>query len=150
MNLAVDAPQGAVAPRAHRSKFIAGLLAFVLGGLGLHRLYLRTPLWWIYAAWLIAGMALYAAIGSRETTWIAVAALLPVWSGFAEAAAFAVMPDDRWDARFNRDSGVHSRNGWACVMLAIVVLLIGTTVMLTAIIVASQFYYEAQDISIDR
>ncbi|CAN5350145.1 NINE protein [soil metagenome] len=135
---------------AHRSKFIAGLLAFLLGGLGLHRLYLRHPLWWVYAAWLIAGMAVYGLIGSRETTWIAVAALLPVWSGFAEAAAFSVMPDDRWDARFNRDSGLKSHNGWACVMLAIVVLLIGTTIMLTAIIVASQFYYEAQDISIDR
>jgi hypothetical protein len=73
-----------------------------------------------------------------------------VWAGFAESMAFCVMPDDRWDARHNVGSMQQSRTGWSCVMLAIAVLLLGTTAMLTAIVVASQFYYEGQDISVDR
>lgn len=141
----VDAP----VPR-QRSKLIAGLLAFLLGGLGLHRLYLGSPRWWIYAAWLIAGMAIYGAIGTRTTAWIIVVALMPVWAGFGESMAFCVMPDNRWDARFNPADPGHSRTGWACVLLAILVLLVGTTIVITAIIVGTQFYYEGQDISVDR
>lgn len=132
------------APRtAHRSKFLAALLAFVLGGFGAHRLYLRSKFWWVYPVWLLAGIALFAAVATKSTTWIVVLALLPVWTGFAESLGFAVMPDARWDARFNAASTASSRNGWNCVLLAIVTLIIGTTICMTAIVISAQYYFEA-------
>lgn len=127
-----------------RHKFIAALLAFVGGGIGLHHLYLGRPRLALgYALWLLAGLALFAAFGSRARLWLLVLALLPVWAGFAECMALAVMDDARFDARQNAGSTQRNRNGWNCVMVAIIALLLGTTAVMTAIILAAQFYYEA-------
>ncbi|HEU4621710.1 MAG TPA: hypothetical protein VFS42_05760 [Burkholderiaceae bacterium] len=134
----------------YRAKFIAALLAFIGGGLGLHRWYLGLRGGVMYATWLVAGMALFNAVGSKATTWIVVLALLPVWAGFAESLGIAVMPDARFDARFNANTTRRNDNGWNCVILAIVVLLVGTTILMTTIILASQFYFEAQGISFDH
>ena len=71
-------------------------------------------------------------------------ALLPVWIGFAQSMAIAVTEDARWDARHNARSALASQNGWNCVLLAIVVLLVGTTICLTSIILSAQYYYEAE------
>ena len=73
-----------------------------------------------------------------------VPALLPVWIGFAQSMAIAVTEDARWDARHNARSALASQNGWNCVLLAIVVLLVGTTICLTSIILSAQYYYEAE------
>lgn len=127
----------------HKHRFLAALLAFVLGGFGAHRWYLGSRHWWIYAAWLVAGMTIFAAFGSKANFWILVFALMPVWAGFAECMGFAVMEDQRWDRRWNHSSGRRSENGWNCVFLAIACLLVGTTICMTAIILAAQYYYEA-------
>jgi TM2 domain-containing membrane protein YozV len=129
--------------KPHKDRFVAALLAFFLGGLGAHRFYLGSVRWWWYAGWLILGMALFAAVATKATTWILVFALLPVWLGFVEAMAFGVMPDQKWDASFNEGSGKHSENGWNCVFVAILGLLVGTTVFMTTVILAAQYYYEA-------
>lgn len=129
--------------KPHKDRFIAALLAFFFGGLGAHRFYLGSVRWWWYGAWLITGMVLFAAVATKATTWILVFALLPVWLGFVEAMAFGVMPDQKWDARFNEGSGKHSENGWNCVFVAILGLLVGTTIFMTTVILAAQYYYEA-------
>ncbi len=128
---------------AHKHRFVAAVLAFFFGGLGLHRWYVGSRHWWCYAAWLIIGMILFAAVGTKGTTWILVFALLPVWLGFVEAMAFGVMPDEKWDARYNPQSGQRSDNGWNCVFIAIFGLLVGTTIFMTVVILSAQYYYEA-------
>ncbi len=129
-------------PLSFKHKFVAALLAFIAGGLGLHRRYLGDGRWWLYAAWLVTGMAAFALFGSKAHFWILVPALLPVWAGFAESMGIAVTDDARWDARHNAHSARRSDNGWNCVFLAIVVLLVGTTMCLTTIILAAQYHYE--------
>ena len=91
-------------PAVHKHKFLAAALAFLVGGLGLHRYYLASRHWWIYPAWLVAGMVLFTWVGSKATTWILVFALAPVWTGFVEAMAFGVLADEKWDAKFNASS----------------------------------------------
>jgi TM2 domain-containing membrane protein YozV len=135
---------------SHKHKLIAALLAFALGGIGAHRVYLGTRLWWAYSAWLIVGMAIFGAAGSRENAWIVVLALAPVWAGFAECLGTCVMPDANWDSLHNTHSAYSSSNGWNCVFMAIVGLLLGATILVTTIILATQFYYEAQGISFDH
>ena len=129
--------------KPHKDRFVAALLAFFLGGLGAHRFYLGSVRWWWYGVWLITGMVLFAAVATKATTWILVFALLPVWLGFVEAMAFGVMPDEKWDVRFNEGSNKHSENGWNCVFVAILGLLVGTTIFMTTVILAAQYYYEA-------
>jgi TM2 domain-containing membrane protein YozV len=129
--------------KPHKDRFIAALLAFFLGGLGAHRFYLGSVRWWWYGGWLVIGMALFAAVATKATTWILVFALLPGWLGFVEAMAFGVMPDEKWDARFNEGSGQRSENGWNCVFVSILGLLVGTTIFMTTVILAAQYYYEA-------
>lgn len=131
-------------PATHKHKFTAAMLAFVTGGLGLHRRYLGDHRWWWYALWLVVGMAVFASVGSKANFWVLTLALLPVWIGFAQSMGMAVTDDKRWDARYNPASGRTSRNGWNCVMLAIVVLLLSTVVSVTAIVLSAQYYYEAQ------
>jgi hypothetical protein len=53
------------------------------------------------------------------------------------------MPDEKWDARFNEGSGQRSENGWNCVFVSILGLLVGTTIFMTTVILAAQYYYEA-------
>lgn len=134
-----------------KSKFLAALLAFVAGGFGAHRLYLGTRGAWAYPAWLVAGMLAASRFGTEATTWIIVVfAALPVWIGFAESLGYAVQADERFDALHNARVARRNRNGWNCVLLAIVVLLVGTFVLMTTIIFASQGWYEAQGFSFDR
>lgn len=135
---------------AHKHKLIAAMLAFALGGIGAHRVYLGAKNWWAYSLWLIVGMALFGTVGSRENAWIVVIALAPVWAGFAECLGICVMPDEKWDSLYNAHSAYSSSNGWNCVFMAIVGLLLGATILVTTIILATQFYYEAQGISFDR
>jgi TM2 domain-containing membrane protein YozV len=129
--------------KPHKNRFAAALLAFVFGGLGAHRFYLASHRWWWYSAWLIVGMLLFATFANPVSTWLLVFALLPVWMGFVEAMAFGVMPDEKWDARFNSESQKRSENGWNCVFIAILSLLVGTTIFMTTVILAAQYYYEA-------
>jgi hypothetical protein len=79
-----------------------------------------------------------------------VIALAPVWAGFCECLGICVTPDEKWDAQFNLDSKFESNNGWNCVFMAIAALLVGTTVLVTTIILATQAYYEALGITFDR
>ncbi|WP_139826475.1 hypothetical protein [Derxia lacustris] len=126
----------------HRQRFVAAALAFAGAPFGAHRWYLGARGGWLYPLALLAGLALFAAVGSARHAWLAVLALLPVWIAWCESLAICVTPDARWDARWNAASGQRSRNGWNCVFLAMAVLLLGTGLLLTAIIAAAQLWYE--------
>jgi TM2 domain-containing membrane protein YozV len=111
------------ASRPHKHKTVAALLAFVLGSVGAHRLYLGSPGWWIYPLFAVT--------------------LLPFFAGCIEAIALALTPDEKWDARWNAGSGRRSDNRWGPVLVAIATLMIGTTLLMTALAVLFQAYFES-------
>ena len=97
-----------------KNKTLATLLAAVGGTFGAHRFYLdgaRRPLPWLYLAFC----------------WT----LIPTFAGFIEALRFALMPDERWDARWNANSGRTSASGWPPIALAVLTLLGGMTLLMT-------------------
>ena len=97
-----------------KNKTVATLLAAVGGTLGLHRFYLegpRRPLPWLYIAFC----------------WT----LIPTFAGFIEALRFALMPDERWDARWNPDAGRTSRSGWPVILLAVLTMFGGVMLLMT-------------------
>lgn len=125
-----------------RRKSVAALLAFVLGAFGAHRLYLGRPRWWLPLA--VTALMLPLLIGVRN--WYQTPAffvlMVPVVAGFIEALVLALMADEKFDARFNASAQRRNGSGWDAVLVAIATLLVGTTILMTAIVLLFQTIFE--------
>ena len=140
-----------VAATRYRSKTLATWLALLLGGFGLHRLYLHgfNDRWaWLHPLPMVAG--LYGLHRARELgqddrlAWV----LLPIGGiMLAQAALCAIVygltPDARWDARHNPGLQGH-QTAWGPVLGAIAGLMIGATALLSTIAYTGQRYFESQ------
>lgn len=127
---------------AFRHKALAALLAFLLGALGIDRLYLGMRLWWLPLA--VTAMMAPLLIGVRNwyQTPAFFIAMIPVIAGFIHALVLALMADEKFDARFNPASSRRNQSGWNAVLVAIVTLLVGATVLMTTIVLLFQTYFE--------
>ena len=125
-----------------RRKSLAALLAFLLGAIGAHRIYLGRPRWWLPLA--VTALTLPLLIGVRN--WYQTPAffvlMVPVVSGFIEALVLALMPDEKFDSRFNAATGRRNNSGWDAVLVAIATLMVGATVLMTAIVLLFQTIFE--------
>jgi TM2 domain-containing membrane protein YozV len=125
-----------------RHKAFAAALASVGGSLGLNRLYLGQSGWWLPLA--ITGVALPLLFGVRN--WYQSPAffvlMIPVTAGFIQALVIALMPDERFDARFNAGGQRRNRSGWDAVLVAIVTLAGGAIALMATIALLFQTYYE--------
>jgi len=125
-----------------RRKSLAALLAFLLGAVGAHRIYLGRPRWWLPLA--VTALTLPLLFGVRN--WYQSPAffllMVPVLAGFIEALVLALMPDGKFDARYN--AGVDRRNasGWDAVLVAIATLMIGATALMTVLALLLQTIFE--------
>jgi hypothetical protein len=132
----------ALADVTFRRKSLAALLAFLLGAFGAHRIYLGRPRWWLPLA--VSALALPLLVGVRN--WYQTPAffvlMVPVVAGFIEALVIALMPDEKFDARFNATTGRRNSSGWDAVLVAIATLMVGTTVLITAIVLLFQTFFE--------
>lgn len=129
-------------PSSFRHKALSALLAFLFGGLGLDRLYLGQRLWWLPLA-VTAGMApLLLGVSNWYQTPAFFILMVPVIAGFIHALVLALMPDEKFDARFNSGAARRNGSGWDAVLVAIVTLLVGATVLMTTIVLLFQTYFE--------
>lgn len=99
-----------------KNKTVATILAALGGTIGLHRFYLMGPgrlLPWLYVAFF----------------WT----LIPTFAGFIEALTFALMPDERWDARWNAGASRTSASGWPVILLAVLTMAGGVTLLMTVL-----------------
>ena len=126
-----------------RRKSIAALLAFLFGALGFHRLYLDRPRWWLPLALTVLLLPLLMGVRNWYQTPAFFVLMVPVIAGFIEALVLALMPDQKFDTRYN--PGVERRNnsGWDAVLVAIVTLMVGSTVTITAIVLLFQTIFES-------
>jgi TM2 domain len=125
-----------------RHKALAALLAFLFGGLGLHRLYLGQSRWWLPLAVTLAMIPLLIGVRNWYQTPAFFVAMVPVAAGFIEALVIALTPDPKFDARFNPAGARTNQSGWDAVLVAILTLLVGTTVLMTTIVLLFQTYFE--------
>ena len=126
--------------KSFKNKTLATLLAAVGGTLGLHRFYLHgTGDWrgYAYPAVTLAGM-----LGALVWLPLLTIALAVPITGFLEALNFALNPDARWDQRWNAGSGRENDSGWAVIIIAILTLAIGATLLLSALAIGLQTYFE--------
>jgi hypothetical protein len=125
-----------------RRKSLAALLAFLLGAVGAHRLYLGRPLWWLPLATSALMLPLLLGVRNWYQSPAFFVLMVPVTAGFIEALVLALMPDETFDARFNPGSGRRNASGWDAVLVAIATLMVGATVLITAIVLLFQTVFE--------
>ncbi len=130
--------------RAHKNKAFATFLASVFGGLGVHRFYLygKKDLWaWIHFATLPLSLLALVLGRGQQSLLLVVLLVLSVLSGFLEALVMGVIPDDKWDARHNPDSGKESDSGWPVAMILVLTLGVGATAMIAAMARAFDLFF---------
>jgi hypothetical protein len=125
-----------------RRKSVAAFLAFALGAFGAHRLYLGLRLWWLPLAVTMASLPLLVGVRNWFQTPAFFIAMIPFVAGCIEALVLALMPDAKFDARFNPGLARVNRSGWDAVIVAIVTLMVGAIVLVTAIVLLFQTIFE--------
>lgn len=125
-----------------KHKALAALLAFLLGGLGAHRLYLGLRFWWLPLAVTMAMVPLLIGVRNWYQSPAFFIAMIPVIAGFLHALVLALMPDEKFDARYNVGAARRNGSGWDAVLVAIATLFFGTTVLMITLALLFQTYYE--------
>lgn len=125
-----------------RHKALAALLASLLGALGVHRLYLGLRLWWLPLAVTMVCLPLLVGVRNWYQTPAFFVVMVPVGAGFIHALVLALMPDEKFDARFNPDSARRNSSGWDAVLVAIGTLAGGTIAVVTSLALLFQTLFE--------
>ena len=139
------------APRSGRSKTIATWLALLGGSLGLHRFYLYgLGDRWGWLLWLPTLLGAYGVERMRtlgqddRLAWLLIPLLgLTLTIAMTTAIVYGLMPDDRWNARYN-PAGPPHRMGWPTVIGVIVALVLGAGVLMATLAFSAQRYFEYQ------
>ena len=125
-----------------RHKAFAALLAALTGALGLNRLYLGQRLWWLPLGITLAALPLLIGVENWYQTPAFFVVMVPVVAGFIQALVIALMPDDRFDARFNAGQSRRNHSGWDAVLVAVATLMGGAVALMTTIALLTQTYFE--------
>lgn len=125
-----------------RRKSLAALLAFALGALGAHRLYLNQRLWWLPLGITMLAAPLLIGVKNWYQTPAFFVIVIPFIAGCIEALVLALMPDAKFDARFNPGSAQNNRSGWDAVLVAIATLVVGSIVLMATIALFFQTIFE--------
>ena len=120
----------------HKNKTLATLLALLLGMLGIHRFYLNgiTDRWgWLHVASLPASAALLSVRPDWPLLLYAAPLVLSMLVASIETFVLGLMPDEKWDERYNATSGQQSDSRWPVPFMMVLNLFYGATLLLTVI-----------------
>lgn len=137
----------------YRSKTLAAWLAFLGGGLGLHRFYVMG--WKDWLGWLHVVLTVLGAGGvvrmrnlgqDDHAAWAFIPALgLSLALAMLYALIWGLMPDERWNARFNPDPAVRQhQTGWLTIFAVIGALMTGATILMATLAFSFQKLFEFQ------
>ena len=142
-----------LSPRS-KSKTVATWVAFLGGGLGLHRFYLhglRDKLGWLLwvptllGLWGLHRVSLYGQ--DDQLAWLLVPVLGFTLAGcMLQGIVYGLTPDAAWHARHNPQLPAEQApaRGWPALVGVILCLLIGATVLMATIAFSGQRYFEYQ------
>ncbi|MES2756876.1 MAG: hypothetical protein V4693_05835 [Pseudomonadota bacterium] len=120
----------------HKNKTIATLLAAVLGGTGAHRFLLRgmRDKWaLLHFASVPATAAVMALAPTADIFYQLLPLTLSYLAGFLEALVLGLMPDEKFDARFNAGSGGRTDSRWPLAIILVVTMLVACTTLIATI-----------------
>lgn len=120
----------------YKNKTVATALAFLLGGVGAHRFYLKGSVDRIGLLHVcsipLAGLV-YGAGRAPNPFYVLLPVLLSCIAGFIEALVLGLTPDDKWNARHNPAFARHAQSRWPLVLLLVLDMLVGATVLIATI-----------------
>ncbi len=120
----------------HKNKTFAAFLGLLLGAAGIHRFYLKgikDLSGWLHAATLLLCAVLLAQNPDRPLLINTAPLVISVLISCIETFMIGLMPDEKWDALHNPDSGKSSESSWIVALLMVVNLAYGATLMLIAL-----------------
>jgi TM2 domain-containing membrane protein YozV len=123
-------------PTTHKNKTLATLLATLLGGLGIHRFYLRgaKDRWaWVHLSSVPLSLLAMTIGAGRPQLFLLTPLILSALAGIIEALVLGLTPDEQWDAAYNPGSGSQSSSNWLLALLLVFTLGIGATALIAAI-----------------
>jgi hypothetical protein len=121
---------------SHKNKTLATLLAFLAGGLGLHRAYLRGGKdlgLWLHLSSLPAAALVALAAPGADPFFKLLPFMLSSLAGFLEALVLGLTPDEKWDAAYNPGSGRSSASNWPLALLLVATLMLGAGSLIATI-----------------
>ena len=135
----------------YKSKTLATWIAFLGGGLGLHRFYLygmRDAWGWLWPLPTLVGLYGVERVlkygQDDQLAWALVPLLgIALAASMLAAIVYGVTPDEKWNARFNPQGRAHEA-GWGVVFGLVLSLLVGATVLMSTIAFSGQRYFEYQ------
>lgn len=125
-----------------KHKTLAAALAALLGALGAHRLYLNLRLWWLPLGLTMLCLPLLIGVNNWYQTPAFFVVMIPVTAGFIHALVLALMPDEKFDARYNAAVTRKNDSGWDAVFVAILTLGVGAIVVMTTMALLLQTVFE--------
>jgi len=137
--------------RAVKHKAVATWLALLVGVFGVHRFYLHglKDRWgWAFPLPTLLGLAgvqRMNALGQDDRlAWLLIPLLgLSLVAALLGGIVYGLMPDERWNERFNR-GGPESTGGWAAVIGVVLCLFVGGIALMSTIAFSAQRYFESQ------
>lgn len=119
-----------------KNKTFAALLSFLFGAAGLHRFYLRGSgdRWgWLHFSSLPASALLLATLPGEPLLITAAPLVLSALIASIETFVIGLMPDEKWDARWNTGTGYQSDSRWPVPALMAMNLFYGATLLVTVL-----------------
>jgi TM2 domain-containing membrane protein YozV len=137
--------------QGYKSKTLATWIALIGGSLGLHRFYLyglRDRWGWLFVVPTLIGLYGVQRMrhlgGDDHLAWALIPLLgLMISVAMLSAILYGLMPDERWNARFN-PSGPQHRMGWPTIIGVVVALVVGGGVLMATLAFTAQRYFEYQ------
>jgi TM2 domain len=123
-------------PTPHKNKTLATFLALALGGIGVHRFYLRGSvdrLGLLHVCSIPITGLVYAGARGANPFYVLLPLLVSYIVAFIEALVIGLTPDEKWDAAYNANSGRASRSNWLLAVLLVATMLAGSTVLIATI-----------------
>ncbi len=123
-------------PVTHKNKTMATLLALLLGSVGVHRFYLHgiTDRWgWLHAVSLPLSAMLLLSNPELPLLVNTLPLVISLLTAIIETFVLGLMPDEKWDARYNPASGITSDSRWPIALMMVVNLFCGATLLLAVL-----------------
>jgi hypothetical protein len=140
------------AAMSSKNKTIATWLAFLGGGLGLHRFYLKGlgDVWaWLHPIPTALGVYGFERVKLHGVddplSWV----LIPLWGfHFAHTALVAIVyglsSPEKWNAKYAVDAPEQGQTNWLTVGAIVLSLMVGATVLMASLVYSFQRYFEVQ------
>jgi hypothetical protein len=128
----------------HKNKTLATWAALLAGAAGLHRIYLRgagDKLAMAHYAGVAGSLLLMALAPQANAFWKLLPLIVSAIAGYIEALVIGLMPDDKFDARYNGGSGRTSDSGWLLALGLVATLLVGATVVIATMARMFDLFY---------